>query len=140
MPLLSPLKIQEVRTYLHLSTFVLAASAAAKPQASKPASISLFLLFQPAIRIGPAYQGEALRAFGSPLYSGIKRSTPIGLKALRRRPFGRRSRKAVKPYASYFLSHQAPFVEKPIAIATSPDLAKLRANWLSAWSPNDMQG
>lgn len=118
---------------------MLAASAKHVPAPVNSISVSLFILVGPQPATATAYLGQALRPIGFPLYRQVRRFVPIALKALRRRPFGRRSRSRAKPYASYLLRNEAPFVEQPIAMATAPELAKLRPQWLSSWSPSDLQ-
>ena len=102
--------------------------AAAQPSQSDAA---LFILLQPCRRTNIAYQGQALRPLGFPLYRPAKRAIPVALKALRKHPMGPQARPRLKPYASYLLQNEAPFVEQPIAIASAPMLSKLRPQWLS---------
>lgn len=134
------LKIQETRTYLDLSTFVLAASLKSTSYTPVPIGPGIFRLAYPTVALARAYKGEALRPFGAPLYRYTRRIAPITLRALKRRPRGRKLHRRVRPYASYLLRKEAPFVEQPVARATAPTLSKLRPRWLSSWSPNDLRG
>lgn len=129
-----------MRTYLDLSTFVLTASSNCSPSTPRPLAPGLFRLSKPTVALTRAYHGEALRPFGAPLYRSTRRVPPITLQALRRRPRGRKARRLARPYASYLLRKEAPFVEQPVARATAPILAKLRPRWLSSWSPTDLRG
>lgn len=85
---------------------------------------ALVLTYMPD-RNGPVYRGQVLRPFGGPLFRHPKHTTPIALKALQRRPKGPGTRRALKPYASYLLRLEAPFVDQPIAVATNPVLKRL---------------
>lgn len=91
-------------------------------------------------RNGPIYRGQVLRPFGGPLVKHPKHTTPIALKALYRRPKGPKTRRALRPYASYLLRLEAPFVDQPIAQATNPVLKKLSLHWASAWRPDNLNG
>ena len=123
-----------------MSTFVLATSAKSALQTPSALGPGLFRLAKPTIPVARAYRGEALRPFGAPLYRSTRRLSAITLQALRRRPRGRKVRRRVRPYASYLLRKEAPFVEQPMARATAPILSKLRPRWLSFWAPNDLRG
>lgn len=125
------IKIQETREYIALSTFVLKVIARPYSRAARTLSVSLFTLAIPHTASCQAYAGEALRPLGAALYKHSRRVAPLALRALKRRPMGKRPRPRAKPYASHLLRLEAPFVEQPLAIATAPDLAKLRPHWLS---------
>lgn len=86
------------------------------------------------------YAGEALRPFGAPLYRPTQHSSPIALRAFKRKSFGRRPKVNLKPYAGYFVRVSTPFAEQPVISAAAPELKRLRSTWLSSWSPNDLNG
>ena len=119
---------------------MLATSSKKALQTSHTFGPSLFRLAKPTTPLAPAYRGEALRPLGAPLYRYTRRISSVTLQALRRRPRGRKIRRRVRPYASYLLRKEAPFVEQPMARATAPVLSKLRPRWLSSWAPNDLRG